>query len=131
MSSCVCLLTERFLNRLPITGMLPKSGNLANVDLLVVNQDATHDHSAAVVHQHRRFGLLGVDCGNALNLAGEIRCGILDVHLENDSAFVRNLRRHRQLQREIEELDRNRVVYGCLNRNLDALLDKTLQCCPG
>ena len=92
MSSCVCLLTERFLNKLPITGMLPKPGTCRTL---------------------------------TCSLSGEVRRRVLDVYLENNGALVRDLRRHRQLQREIEKLHRNRVVDGCLNRDLDPLLDKT------
>src|SRR5580704_11555957 len=102
-------------------------GNLLDVRVLRRDDDSPDDDRAAVWNQYFGLRRLSVQRRDTLHAGNTlIDLGILDEHVHEDCAFSRNLRRYFELQHGVDELHRDGVVDGRLNRQLDALLDDRL-----
>ena len=114
------------LNRLPSTGMSPRNGTLVDVRAVALFEDAADHHRAAVLHQHLRLHVLGVDReARPPWPADAVLCSRRTSR--DDAAFRRDLRRHVELQVGLAELERGGAAeVATWWAGIRALLDQRL-----
>ena len=113
------------MNRLPTTGQVAQQRHRGLVLGFGQLEDTADHHRAAVLHQHLRLDVLGVDRdAGGRGLAAAV---LVDVQVEDDVALGRDLRRDFQLERGLAERHRGGAAGGgLLVREFRALLDQRL-----
>jgi hypothetical protein len=99
-------------------------GHLLDVHALGRDDDAANHHGAAIGNRYFGLGGLGVESRDALNAGNTgVDLRVFHQYIHEDGAFRRDLRGNLKFQHGINELNRNSVIDGRLNRNLSTLLD--------
>src|SRR6185437_15063798 len=102
--------------------------HLSNGKVVLRLHNAANHHSSAIGNQYLRGGLLRVQRRVQLlaSNTGEIRNGVLNVHVQEDGVFRCDLRSHAQAQERVNVSDSRRAAQLLIrnHRNACALLDQ-------
>ena len=101
--------------------------NLLDIRALRRDDDAANYDGSAIGHGHLGFCRLRIQSRNSRN-AGDtvVDLRILHQHVHEHRAFGGDLWGDFQFQHGVNELHRDRVIDGRLNRDLSTLLDRCL-----
>src|SRR2546422_10337707 len=107
---------------------ISKQRHLRDVDRILSLDDTANNDGSTVSDQHLRSRLLRNQSRVALNRMPEIRCGVLDVHVQEDRSFRRDLRNHGQTQESVNVSNCWRTTQLCLrdDRNAHSLAHQSL-----